>query len=33
VEVKGRIIKAFTAQIGEVGAPNAGGTFTISLDE
>jgi hypothetical protein len=33
IEVRGRIIKAFLAEIGEVGAPNAGGSFAISLDE
>ena len=33
IEVRGRIIKAFVAEIGEVGAPNAGGSFTIALDE
>jgi hypothetical protein len=33
IEVRGKIIKAFTAQIGEAGAPNAGGSFAITLDE
>jgi hypothetical protein len=33
VEVHGIIIKTFTAEIGDVGVPNAGGAFTISLEE
>ncbi len=33
VEIHGKIIKAFTAQIGQAGAPNAGGSFVITLDE
>jgi hypothetical protein len=33
VEVHGIIIKTFTAEIGDVAAPNEGGAFTLGLDE
>lgn len=33
VEVHGIIIKTFTAEMGDVGTPNAGGAFTIGLVE
>ena len=33
VEIHGIIVKTFQAEIGDVGNPNAGGVFTIGLDE